>query len=1044
MSKDELVLPYKLEQHLADICNSSDTYANLLSVWNINKKRCQEVLSTVIMNYPHYTNHDVSHCEAIITNIEMLLGEKVIRSLSPTDTWLLLQAAYLHDIGMVIECKRVEENWETKEFQEYLHEMEESTDEDLAKSARFINSLGENLRKEKNVGSWPVQVRNAVTILISEYYRRQHAAMSSSYVKEMGSMFHLDLSFSGLIQDRLIQLLGDIICLHTQSGRKILDLDYRTNGFNADYAHPRFIAQMLRMGDLLDADNNRFNSTNEFVFGEIPDSSKNHWEKHKSARHILITPDIIEYRADCESEQVYRETRNFLSWLKEEVEFWALNWKAIMPENINGSAPKLGKCELLLRGVPDIQGLSDLQFSISPERAFEVIEGANIYKDKFVFLRETVQNALDACKVQLWRDLCEGRYKGWIEKMPVEELQPFDIDKEVFENYGVEIRISDCDAENIEVVIKDNGIGMSAGQLKKICNVGVSYSGDKERKEEINSMPLWLRPTAGFGIGLQSIFLVAPKFEIYSKAAGEDCIRVTVTSRRKNGYVQVSKSDKLKYQGTEIHVVVPKELETIIAFDGKMSQYLENDYDPLLNNKKDLIYYKIWDELRFTMGKTYFPAEIYFDDVLMDTIKVQLLKKSDTCDSNNRYLFKLLSEDKYAMVIWDRKTCTKINIMLGNEYRVGEEAEIFFRGIKLDGDIFAYRKSGIIYSIDFYGLDTKKTLTLDRKRIRDEEHENIEKIIKDLIDFFLSEIEERLLEERENRSEDEYDQIYTYWCIVPLEKKIKLLEKYKTTFSKVNRKVNILERNDNSEFVYKKIDFKRVMADLNQTLIIRNLHAYRKFNNEMDLIPIRDLLRKSNVMFSRVVVDKEFDEELKIVFYSQFMIILEKNKRSLYLVVPTTEKQLPESIDENTQNYLIKSLLLKQSSLVGSYMFGSSIRRCMIGISDYEPICTTQVMFGIGKSQYSNVGYVISPITTKQWESYKDLPVEKFVEVISSYQEFSNLVDHVYEYSIEKGKYSKEEIRECYQKFMREMYVLCKQDKVEDGNSVALPSSDND
>lgn len=261
-----------------------------------------------------------------------------------------------------------------------------------------------------------------------------------------------------------------------------------------------------------------------------------------------------------------------------------------------------------------------------------------------------------------------------------------------------------------------------------------------------------------------------------------------------------------------------------------------------------------------------------------------------------------------------------------------------------------------------------------------------------------------------------------------MEKKIKLLEKYKTTFSKVNRKVNILERNDNSEFVYKKIDFKRVMADLNQTLIIRNLHAYRKFNNEMDLIPIRDLLRKSNVMFSRVVVDKEFDEELKIVFYSQFMIIPEKNKRSLYLVVPTTEKQLPESIDENTQNYLIKSLLQKQSSLVGSYMFGRSIRRCMIGISGYEPICTTQVMFGIGKSQHSNVGYVISPITAKQWESYKDLPVEKFVEVISSCQEFSNLVDHVYEYSIEKGKYSKEEIRKCYKEFMREMYEVCKEE----------------
>ena len=109
-----------------------------------------------------------------------------------------------------------------------------------------------------------------------------------------------------------------------------------------------------------------------------------------------------------------------------------------------------------------------------------------------------------------------------------------------------------------KVVVKDNGIGLSAQQLKKICNVGVSYSGDKERKEEIESMPLWLRPTAGFGIGLQSIFLVTKEFEIYSKAAGEDAIYAKVTSRRKNGYVQVTKSDKLKHQGTEIHIIVSK------------------------------------------------------------------------------------------------------------------------------------------------------------------------------------------------------------------------------------------------------------------------------------------------------------------------------------------------------------------------------------------------------------------------------------------------------------------------------------------------------
>ena len=47
------------------------------------------------------------------------------------------------------------------------------------------------------------------------------------------------------------------------------------------------------MGDLLDADNNRFNNVNEMVMGEIPESSKSHWKKHMSVQHLLITPDVI-------------------------------------------------------------------------------------------------------------------------------------------------------------------------------------------------------------------------------------------------------------------------------------------------------------------------------------------------------------------------------------------------------------------------------------------------------------------------------------------------------------------------------------------------------------------------------------------------------------------------------------------------------------------------------------------------------------------------------------------------------------------------------
>ena len=1035
MTTEELILPYKLEQHLVEICNSNETYHKLWAAWDINKKMCQDVLSTVVMNYPHYTNHDVSHCEAIITNIEMLLGEKAIRALSPTDTWLLLHAAYLHDIGMVVECKKIEQNWESKEFQEYLHEMEDSNDDSMAKNAKFINSLGDKLGKKENVSSWPVHVRNAVTILIAEYYRRQHAETSGSYLKDMGSMFHLDFSFNNLIQERLIQLLGDIICLHTQSGRKILDLDYRTNGFNADYAHPRFIAQILRMGDLLDADNNRFNTTNEFVFGEIPASSKNHWEKHKSARHILITPDVIEYRADCGNEEVYRETRRFLSWLKEEVEFWALNWKSIMPANIGGSAPKLGKCELLLNGVPDIQGLSDLQFSISPEKAFEIIEGSNIYNDKFVFLREVIQNALDACKIQMWRDICEGKYKSWISKdvkdlKELKELQPFEIDKGVFDNYEIEVRLYNYDAGNIKIVVKDNGIGLSAKQLKKICNVGVSYSGDKARKEEIESMPIWLRPTAGFGIGLQSIFLVANEFETYSKAAGEDGIYAKVTSQRKNGYVQVSKSDKLKYQGTEIHIVIPRRFEFEVGAIVNTYAYMKNEYD-VFSDKRDLIYYAIWDDLRLMMGKIYFPVKLFFENILIDTVKREWFEELKEYISSERYMFKRLP--KLKMDLWDKQTCTRFTMTLE---QVVFGSDCFFKGIEISHFDFVEWKRVVAY-IDFYGLDAKETLTLDRKSIKREKLKQLKKIVNDAADFYLTEIREPLLEEKQNEKEDQYSLIYSYWLMVPFKKKIELLEKYKERFQKVEVLVDGYEKTTDNIFLEKKIDFKDIVTNLNQSAAIYNIAEYTSYEEKgrKEYFEfIKNVLNKKNILFSKVIVDESFISVLKHKFCSKIMIVTEEKKTFCLVIFTTNEKELLQPMDEGTKKYLIKSLLKKAEEIECHLFSGASIRRYITGIEGYESICTMRVPETLSGMQRLNDSYIISPVTVNQWEANKYLKEDTFVEVICSCKEFSNLLDYVYENQLgqpEGGKYTKQKIKEGYENFIREMYHIMKEDENE-------------
>lgn len=1037
MPIEERILPYKLEQHLNEVCNSDSTYINLLSVWNINKKVCQDALSTVVMNYPHYTKHDISHCEAVITAIEKLLGEDAIRALSPTDTWLLLHAAYLHDIGMVIECKKIEDNWETEAFQEYLHESEESTDEELAESARYINSFGNTLGKKEDVSSWPVRVRYAVTLLIADYYRRRHAQDSNLYVKDMGNVFHIDLSFNGLIQSRLIKLLSDVVGSHGEASSKILEFDYVTDGFNADYAHPRFLAEMLRMGDLLDADNNRFNNVNEMVMGEIPASSKSHWKKHMSVQHLLITPDVIEYRSDSSDPQVYRENRNFLSTLKEEITFWTLNWKDIMPEGIKGSAPKLGKCELLLNGVPDIQGLSDLKFSISQEKAFEIMEGASIYDDPLIFLRELVQNALDACKIQMWRDLCGERYRGWTEKEPNtsidKTIQPFEIAEKIFHNYVIEVKVCDCnDKDHLEVIVKDNGTGISAEQFKKICNVGVSYYGDQERKKEIDSMPVWLKPTAGFGIGLQSIFLVTEEFKIYSKSEEDMGIEATVVSRRKNGYVEVRRSDKLKNRGTEVHVMVPKEMGKNMRSGATTDEYMENEYDPFVE-KTDELYYKIFDKLNKYIKSPYFPVKVVFNEELRKTFESKQMYGGEKGGLNNRYRLKY--GDDYSMEIWDCEIYTEMKLALQEKY-IYDGVNYSFRGIRLNSRSNialknTFDQSGIRANVNLCGLDAKDTLTIDRMSIKKEAVEKIQEILESAKQFYFDEIEHKLFTKNKNRNENEYNRIYTYWYAVSLKKKLELLRNYKEIFQNIDVKIPVLKKEEDDRFIKKDIHFAKVMENFDQVATIYDrdrYYVYKPIPLRIDLRRVKALIKQKKIPFSIIILDFDFSESLEANNCESVMISIYK-KDVLYLFSYTIHSgKLVKPIDDETEEYLIKTLLKEEI-----YYFESdngSIRRYMPGIQKYAPICTLTIPNGIKGEWDPRAGYIISPITVAQWKEYSYLEYDDFENVICSGVEFSNLVDYVHEHPFGEKAYTKEEIEETYKKLIKRLYSLFEEDKI--------------
>ena len=92
-----------LESHLKEVTEVK----GLWNIWEQAKIDIPKALSQLPFGFPNFSMHDESHSKKIIETIELLLGEKGVEALSAIDTFMLLMAAYSHDLGMYLSYKRL-------------------------------------------------------------------------------------------------------------------------------------------------------------------------------------------------------------------------------------------------------------------------------------------------------------------------------------------------------------------------------------------------------------------------------------------------------------------------------------------------------------------------------------------------------------------------------------------------------------------------------------------------------------------------------------------------------------------------------------------------------------------------------------------------------------------------------------------------------------------------------------------------------------------------------------------------------------------------
>ena len=1008
---------HRLEEHLKEVSEQYKEYENLYASWCLNKKACVETLQTIVVNYPHYSVHDARHSETILASIELLLGEDRIQLLSPTDTWLLLHAVYAHDLGMVLSAETIEKVWPTKGFQQYIKDLCHSQDKNLSEAAQYICDFSEKM-KENIV--WPLSIRKYVTEIIADYFRRYHASISKEYIIQNGIKTKvidwIQFDQNGLIPRRLVALLGEISELHMKSFDDVLQLEHITNGYNADYAHPRFIAELLRLGDLLDADNGRFNDSFEAVGGELPELSKAHKEKHNATEHLLITPEKIEYVGNCSTREAYRSARVFVDWLEEEIKNCILHWTEIVPSGFPGQAPRLGKVKLLYNGRPDVEGLNNLKFTMSQEKAFQVVEGSNIYENSLVFIREIIQNAQDATKIQLWRDLKAGQYDFWMEGKKIDKsLQPFDIKKDIYDNYKIEVRVKQCDDEYILLEVEDRGTGIDIDGFKRMCNVGASYSGNNKSKKEIEEMPLWLRPTGGFGIGLQSIFLVSDEFEIVTRADGERTLKGIVQSWKKGGFLQVEYEDEEKIKrGTVIKVRFKIENFACSVF-GDTFQYMMNEYDPFASkNYHNII--RITEEIKsnFTLG--FFPIKILNGEVYKGFLEKELNIESLEITKNNyrefeqedKYIYKL---DEYGkMIIWDVEEQNKIEIILYHSGTRSGNTETFFKGVEIKEDIG--QVDGLDIQIDIYGMDTKESISLDRKKLKGNVRNKIIKLVEKVINFYTKKLKEMI---DKGTEKIEGIDVYTVYCL--LENRLEnrnITKKEKEFMERSEETFLVLEYKNNNYYEKKRklIDLvdeeKYIVLDIN-----KRTRGWKKTNE------LKENCNKAGWKEKLLIADKEFIKSVLNKRVSNFKI--DKEKSVVCYKVEDDSKNDTIIVERDVKKILISNLYENQGNNMG-------MRIKIPAIKEYKLLATDGIMpWSINSliDLEQRMSYIISPISKIDEQERKNYQKEQFIEYVTSKPEFDNIVEYVKEHTIfAEIPPKEEEIIEKYKELIGEYYDL--------------------
>lgn len=512
-------------------------------VKGVVSKISNHITSNKMIFFPEYTDHDITHFEAVLETAVDLATEKSRELLSDVDFALLTISVMLHDLGMHL----TKDGFRTLvSVDGPLRPIEGFGDQPwnelwvsfLAEARRFdANKLealfGSNYRPVTTFPSFDDPWDEFNILLVGEFLRRHHPRLAHEIALQgMPSIDGSVVRFcqTGTEYENFLSDIGGLVARSHGMGLR-QTFSYLERKYNSKVetrsAHPVYLMSLLRIADYLQIQSERAPTARTQVSKFNSPISIREWSVHQCVTDItnLTDPEAIDITAQPEDVETFLRLKHWVEDLQRELDIsWAVLGEVFGLHSHSG-LNKLGlRIRRIKSNIDDAEGFAKTVDYIPERIAFEtagsellkLLVGPLYSNDISVGLRELVQNATDAVK-ELDQLISDGSIDEPARRADI--IGDVQIDFELSDD-----RQGGAWNKVQKIVFTDRGVGMTQEVIQEyFLKAGASFrSSDvwKEKFEKPNGLKTVQR-SGRFGVGALAAFLLGDKITVETRHYSE-------------------------------------------------------------------------------------------------------------------------------------------------------------------------------------------------------------------------------------------------------------------------------------------------------------------------------------------------------------------------------------------------------------------------------------------------------------------------------------------------------------------------------------------